>query len=57
MHKAESLANVYYWNKYYLKYNKKEKFPLYCNMQDALNIVGKEEYKYLLSLATDRRYD
>lgn len=57
MHKAESLANVYYWNKYYLKYNKKEKFPLYCNMQDALNIIGKEEYKYLLSLATDRRYD
>lgn len=52
MHKAESLANVYYWNMYYIKNNKKENFPLYCNVQDAIKIVGIYEYKHLVSLST-----
>ena len=52
MHKAESLANVYYWNNYYKKFNLTDKFPLYCDINSAIKIVGKEEYKYLLNLST-----
>lgn len=52
MHKAESLANVHYWNNYYKKFNLTDKFPLYCDINSAIKIVGKEEYKYLLNLST-----
>lgn len=52
MHKAESLANVYYWNKYYSKMSMTDKFPLYCDISSAVKIVGNNEYKYLLNLST-----
>lgn len=52
MHKAESLANVYYWNKYYSKMGMTDKFPLYCDIYSAVKIVGNSEYKYLLNLST-----
>lgn len=50
MHKAESLANVYYWNKRYKKENINKHFNLNCDIQDAIKIVGIKELNYLLSL-------
>lgn len=50
MHQAQSLANVYYWNKLYQKLNINKKFKMYIPKEWALNIVNKEEYNYLLTL-------
>ena len=33
MHKARALANVYYWNKIYSKYNIDKKFPNYLGIE------------------------
>lgn len=56
MHKARSLANVYFWNKYYL-YNRIPKIQLmYLPEEDALKYVSKSEYDELLSLSNNR-YD
>lgn len=51
MHKAESLANVYFWNKLYRKHGMAERFPLYCPKKWAVRIVSEEEYKALEALA------
>ena len=51
MHKAASLANVYYWNKRYKKENINKQFNLNCNIIDAIEIVGKSEVDYLLDLS------
>ena len=51
MHKAASLANVYYWNKRYKKENINKQFNLNCNIIDAIEIVGKSEVDYLLNLS------
>ena len=51
MHKAASLANVYYWNKRYKKENINKQFNLNCNILDAIEIVGKSEVDYLLDLS------
>ena len=50
MHKAASLANVYYWNKRYKKENVNKHFDLYCDIKDAIEIIGIKELNYLLSL-------
>lgn len=50
MHKAASLANVYYWNKRYKKENVNKHFDLYCDIKDAIKIIGIKELNYLLSL-------
>lgn len=53
MHKATSLANVYYWNKLYKKNGEVDEngktrvFKMYLQKEDAVKIVGEEEY-YLL---------
>ncbi|MGN0734109.1 MAG: radical SAM peptide maturase, CXXX-repeat target family [Emergencia sp.] len=46
MHKARSLANVYYWNKagYHLE--------MHCPEKWAVPIIGQEEYNYLKELET-----
>lgn len=44
MHKATSLANVYYWNK------KGVPFKMNLSKEDAIRIVGEEEYKRLKEL-------
>ena len=51
MHKARSLANVYFWNRYYKKNNIDKKFKMYCPKEWALNIISQEEYDMLLGLS------
>ena len=57
MHRARSLANVYYWNKVYQKHDEKDnegqpkKFYLYLPKELALQIVNEEEYNILYELA------
>jgi len=44
MHRARVLANVYYWNLYYIK-NKINKIkPLYLERSIANQIISNEEY-------------
>ena len=54
MHKARSLANVYFWNKYYKKSNTDKVFKMYCPKEWALEIIGIEEYNMLLSLSEEK---
>jgi radical SAM peptide maturase (CXXX-repeat target family) len=51
MHKARSLANVYFWNKYYKKNNINNRFKMYCPKEWALKIISEEEYNMLLDLS------
>ena len=54
MHRARSLANVYYWNKAYKKHNDDKVFDLYLDKEHALQIISEEEYNMLLELSQDR---
>ena len=40
MHKARALANIYYWNKIYFKYNIDKTFPNYLSEED-INLILK----------------
>lgn len=51
MHKARSLANVYFWNKYYELTGQDKKFEMHCPEEWAVPIIGREEYEYLLKLS------
>ena len=51
IHKARSLANVYYWNNYYKLNNINKKFKMYLSEEEALKIISKEEYKILKELS------
>ena len=51
MHKAASLANVYYWNKLYKKLNIDKVFEMHCPEEWALEIISKDEYEYLKILS------
>jgi radical SAM peptide maturase (CXXX-repeat target family) len=51
MHKARSLANVYYWNMYYQKNNIDKKFKMHCPKDWALKIISEDEYNMLLDLS------
>lgn len=51
MHKARSLANVYFWNTYYIKNGIDKVFRMYCPEEWALQIVTKNEYEMLKGLA------
>nr|DAL46631.1 MAG TPA_asm: radical SAM peptide maturase, CXXX-repeat target family [Caudoviricetes sp.] len=53
MHKARSLGNVYFWNKYYLKHNEDKKFKMYCPKEWAVPIIGEEEYAMLKELSEE----
>lgn len=50
MHKARSLANVYFWNKYYIKNNMKDVFEMHCPEEWALEIIDNNEYNILQKL-------
>lgn len=52
MHRAEALANVYYWNHYYNLKNESKQFPLYLSRDIAKNLVTDEEYDFLYKLST-----
>ena len=51
MHKARSLANVYYWNKRYAIEGIDKQMKMYCPKEWAIPIIGEEEYNYLLELS------
>lgn len=55
MHKARSLANVYYWNKFYEKHNVPNVYENYLPKEDAISIIGEEEYNKLMKLIEDQR--
>ena len=48
MHRAEAIANVYYWNKKYQKEGREKRFPFYLEQKYALEIISEEEYDDLL---------
>ena len=50
MHKAAALANVYYWNKYYIKKNLNKKFINNVPDNWSLNIIDKNELNLLKEL-------
>ena len=49
MHKARVLANVYFWNKYYLLNNIDKIYKLNLPFENQ-SIINKEEYNMLLQL-------
>lgn len=52
MHRAESLANVHYWNTYYINHGIPKRFPLYLSRDIATQIIPDEEYDRLYLLST-----
>lgn len=52
MHKSRSMANVYYWNKYYKKNNIDETFNMNIPKEWALEIISEDEYNNLLELSS-----
>ena len=55
LHKARSLANVYYWNKWYLKKGIVRNFEMYCPKEWALEIISEQEYNKLLDLCNQTK--
>ena len=51
MHKARALANVYYWNKAYRKFDEDKRFKMHCPKEWALDIISEEEYEMLMKLS------
>lgn len=51
MHKARALANVYFWNTYYLKHNPNKVLEMMCPKEWALEIIDEDEYSMLCKLA------
>ena len=51
MHKAQALANVYYWNKLYNYLNINKTFEMYIPKEWALQIINIDEYNYLKKLS------
>ena len=52
MQRANSLANVYYWNKYYRLHNIKKNFKLYLPRDIAEKLITNHEYNELYLLST-----
>lgn len=50
MHQARSLANVYFWNMYYIMNLREKRMPLYLDQRKALQIIDEGEYNLLLEL-------
>jgi radical SAM peptide maturase (CXXX-repeat target family) len=55
MHQARSLANVYFWNKYYQKTNECNVFEMNIPKEWALEIIDEEEYNMLLNLVEQNK--
>lgn len=53
MHKAKSLANVYYWNKYYKQHKINKVFKMYLPKEEALKFISLDEYQMLYELQLD----
>lgn len=54
MHKARSLANVYFWNTYYIKKGLTKRFKLWLPKEEALKIIDEDEYNNLLILSEEK---
>lgn len=52
MHKARSLANVYFWNKIYKAQGLDKRFEMHCPKEWALKIIDEKEYNMLLALSS-----
>lgn len=50
MHKAEALANAYYWNKFYLQEKINEVFLVHIPEDWALEIISKDEFDMIKGL-------
>jgi radical SAM peptide maturase (CXXX-repeat target family) len=50
MHKAEALANTYYWNKFYLLVDRDDYKENHCPKEWAIDIIGEEEFNSLENL-------
>lgn len=50
MHRAASLANVYFWNKYYKQYNIDKKLERFLPDEIALKIISQEELNMIDNL-------
>ena len=53
MHKARSLANAYFWNKYYRKHGDKDRFEIHCPDEWALEIISQDELNMLKELSKE----
>lgn len=53
MHKARSLANVYYYNKLYRQTSCDTRFKMWLPKEDALQIIDEEEFEKLLELSKE----
>lgn len=53
MHKARSLANVYYWNKWYKQNGIDKVFKMYLPKEEALKIIDEQEYDMLAELSKE----
>lgn len=51
MHQARVLANIYYWNKLYLKNNIYKRIPINIPKEWALNIIDENEFNTLINLS------
>ena len=52
MHRAQTLANIYYWNLYYKNTKQHKTFPVFLERNIANKIITDEEYDSLLSLSS-----
>ena len=48
MHKARALGNYYFWNKYYKSIGSNKHFENHVPKEWAIEIIGEEEFNYLL---------
>lgn len=55
MHKARSLANAYFWNKVFIKYNFNVYFKIYALDEWILDILDKKEFDILKKLESDTK--
>lgn len=53
MHKANALANYYYWNRYYRKNGLADRAAVYLPWESAQKIVDKKEYEMLIKLSKE----
>lgn len=53
MHKARSLANVYYWNMIYRKNKVEDRLKMYLDKNECLKFIDINEYDMLLQLQED----
>lgn len=51
MHKARTLANTYYWNKWSIKKGMSDRAKIYCPDEWALEIINQEELDMLKKLS------